>query len=391
MASQTHLLLDVADRCDAGNVEFSPQSGGPTLAGAVDWSVRKVRLSGGRSDGIDVVTLNNGCVELDVVPTRGMGLLGGTCRGLRLGWDSPVRLPVHPSLVNLESRGQLGWLDGFNEWLCRCGLAFNGPPGPDDDGTPITLHGRIANLPAHRVELTIDEADGGALILAGVVDETSMFGTNLELRSQVILPAGRPIVRIVDRVTNLGSKPQEYELLYHINQGEPFLDAGARVRTPFREMAPRDARAAEDVDTWDQYAPARSGYAEQVYFFHPMADAAGWSRVLLENPHQNCGLSVRFQTDTLPCLAVWKNTQAKQDGYCTGLEPCTDFPNHRSYERKQDRLRVLEPGQSEQLELEIEIASDAASVARLVDEITALQSLAEPEIHRLPHRKFSAG
>ena len=54
---------------------------------------------------------------------------------------------MHPAFVNLESRGQLGWLDGFNEWLCRCGLAFNGPPGADEDGTPITLtESAIRNL-----------------------------------------------------------------------------------------------------------------------------------------------------------------------------------------------------------------------------------------------------
>ena len=43
--------------------------------------------------------------------------------------------PVHPKFVDLSVRGGLGWLTGFDEWLCRCGLAWNGPPG-DDDGLP---------------------------------------------------------------------------------------------------------------------------------------------------------------------------------------------------------------------------------------------------------------
>lgn len=390
MNSRIIPLIDAERRFDAGDESFSSQHG-PVLPGAPGWSVKKERLRGGPSDGIDVVTLDNGALKLDVLPTRGMGLWRGECGGLRLGWDSPVKHPVHPARVNLESRGGLGWLDGFNEWLCRCGLAFNGPPGDDEDGTPITLHGRIANRSAHLVQLIIDPDDEGRLILEGTVDETSMFGTNLRLRSQVILPAGEPVVEIVDEVTNLGSRPQEYELLYHINQGGPFLGSGSQFHTPFREMAPRDARAAEGIDTWSRYAAPESGYAEQVYFFEPLAAGDGRSCVLLENAAADCGMAVRFQTDTLPYLAVWKNTQATADGCCTGLEPCTDLPNHRSYERRQGRLRTLNPGETETLQIEISLAGNASAVAAVREEIAAIQESSPPLIHQTPQEKFSAG
>ena len=45
--------------------------------------------------------------------------------------DSPVKEVVHPSHIDLESRGGLGWLEGFNEWMVRCGLEFAGHPGTD--------------------------------------------------------------------------------------------------------------------------------------------------------------------------------------------------------------------------------------------------------------------
>jgi murein DD-endopeptidase MepM/ murein hydrolase activator NlpD len=48
-----------------------------------------------------------------------------------LGWNSPVKEVVHPRLINLQSRGGLGWLEGFNEWMVRCGLENNGHPGVD--------------------------------------------------------------------------------------------------------------------------------------------------------------------------------------------------------------------------------------------------------------------
>lgn len=390
MSARIIPLIDAERRFDAGDESFSSQHG-PVLAGAPGWSVKKERLRGGPSDGIDVVTLDSGAVTLDVLPTRGMGLWRGVCDGLRLGWDSPVKHPVHPARVNLESRGGLGWLDGFSEWLCRCGLAFNGPPGDDEDGTPLTLHGRIANRSAHLLQLIIDPDDAGRLILEGVVDETSMFGTNLRLTSRVILPAGKPVVQIVDEVTNLGSRPQDYELLYHINQGDPFLGGGSRLHTPFREMAPRDARAVEGIDAWYQYAPPKSGYAEQVYFFEPLAGADGASSVLLENATGDCGMAVRFQVDTLPYLAVWKNTQALADGCCTGLEPCTDYPNHRAFERRQGRLRTLNPGQSETLQIEITIAANADAVALIRNQIAEIQEQAPPVIHPSPQERFSAG
>lgn len=388
MSAHVIPLLDSARNFDAGEESFSSQHG-PNFPGNPAWSVVKTRLKGGRSDGVDVVTLSHDQFSVDVLPTRGMGLWRGESQGQRLGWDSPVRQPVHPGFVNLESRGQLGWLDGFNEWLCRCGLAFNGPPGADEDGTPITLHGRIANLPAHDVRLILDTEESQSLILEGVVDETSMFGTSLRLTSRVILPLGRPVLRIVDEVTNLGSKPQEYELLYHINQGEPFLGDDSVVTTPFREMAPRDARGAEGIETWDKFDPPLSGYAEQVYFFEPVSDAAGWGRVVLKNPAAGCALSVRFTTSTLPYLAVWKNTQAKEDGYCTGLEPGTDFPNHRAFERKQQRLRMLAPGATERLELEIEVACRSETIADWDREIARLQSHAGAIIHSTPHARMS--
>ena len=44
---------------------------------------------------------------------------------------SPVEEIVHPKYIDLESRGGLGWLEGFNEWMVRCGLEFAGHPGED--------------------------------------------------------------------------------------------------------------------------------------------------------------------------------------------------------------------------------------------------------------------
>lgn len=92
------------------------------------WYIEKNRLKGGLGDNVDVVKVYNGRLSFTLVPTRGMGIWKGEFDGCFLGWDSPVKGLVHPHYVHLEDRRGLGWLDGFNEWVVRCGLESNGAP-----------------------------------------------------------------------------------------------------------------------------------------------------------------------------------------------------------------------------------------------------------------------
>src|SRR5437868_6865584 len=133
------------------------------LATPHDWSIRKRTLRGGLRDGVDLIEVHNGALSYSLLPTRGMGLWRGEYRGNYLGWKAPVLGPVHPKFVDLTARGGLGWLDGFDEWMCRCGLASNGPPGEDGftdkagkaQKKALTLHGRIANLAADYGEVRV--------------------------------------------------------------------------------------------------------------------------------------------------------------------------------------------------------------------------------------------
>ena len=70
---------------------------------------------------MELLTLDNGKLKITIIPTRGMGILDVKMDGIRLGWNSPVKEVVHPSYINLESRGGLGWLEGFNEWMVDAG------------------------------------------------------------------------------------------------------------------------------------------------------------------------------------------------------------------------------------------------------------------------------
>ncbi|NOY28743.1 MAG: DUF4432 family protein [Planctomycetes bacterium] len=114
------------------------------------------------SDGVQVIEVDTGRMRLSILPTRGMGIWRAELPdGERLGWKSPVHGPVHPKFVPLTDPSGLGWLDGFDELVVRCGLESNGGPAFDEENGRLVypLHGRIANRPAHHVSRRLRRHD----------------------------------------------------------------------------------------------------------------------------------------------------------------------------------------------------------------------------------------
>jgi hypothetical protein len=349
-------------------------------------SVRKRTLRGGPGDGVDLIEVDNGALRFAVLPTRGMGLWRGSFRGMPLEWRSPVPGPVHPKFVDQGRRGGLGWLDGFDELLCRCGLEWNGPHGTDR-GTPLTLHGRVANLPAGRVEV---RAGGRAVAVIGQVEEASLFGPRLRLTAAFETEADSPTLTVRDTVENLGGQPAEVQMLYHCNLGPPLLGEGSRVRLAVRELSPLTPRAAEGIDGWDRFAAPAAGFAEQVYVADPLPDADGRTLALLHDAAGGCGLLLRWAVRELPCFTLWKNTAAEADGYVTGLEPGTNYPNFKTFERQQGRLVVLPPGGRWSATWALTALDTTEAVAAAVAEVERLQGRQTPVVHRTPQPRFSA-
>jgi hypothetical protein len=112
MAETTWTLTNWADHTYVEQLEVTPQLVGGAAQG---YRVRKHRLRGGLSDAVDVVHVDNGTLSFDVLPTRGMGLWKASLGGESVGWNSPIRGPVHPAFVPLADPSGLGWLDGFDE------------------------------------------------------------------------------------------------------------------------------------------------------------------------------------------------------------------------------------------------------------------------------------
>ena len=332
-----------------------------TDAGSI--AVRHGRFTGGLSDGVEVVVIDTGVAETWVLPTRGMGLWQIVANDVRYGWDSPVPGPVHPDRVPVMDPSGLGWLEGFDELLVRCGLRSNGAPQFDDSGRlEYPLHGRIANLPANDLRIEIDSKNGH-VDLSGTVIESRLFFQNLRLVSRLRMTANQPTVEITDDVTNDAASPSSIQLLYHINVGAPVLGDGATIDASIQSIRGKDDVSAAEIDQWHRCGPPQTGYTERVYLAEAQSDPSAesprpiqsssgggkWAHVSITSPKTDTdprGLRVWYDVETLPRLNVWKNTAAFDDGYVVGLEPATGHPMTRREEEAAGRVVPIEPGQT---------------------------------------------
>lgn len=388
MTTQRYVLTDVASNLYLEDFAVSSKDE-PRLG------VRKSRLRGGLSDGVDVVVLDNGRWSVSVLPTRGMGIWQANCNGFPLRWGSPAQLPVNPAFVDQTADGGIGWLKGFNELLCRCGLEANGPPGVDPlTGRPITLHGKIANLPAHHVEVELSNpahssGEPRSISVTGVVDEAMLFGTHLRLTSTVRLEAHSNRLTIRDEVRNMKGTSAELQLLYHTNVGRPLIGGGAKLHAPIREAAPRDAVAAAGMATFDHFEEPQAVYPEQVFFFDLAADETGNTLVLIETADGERGLTVEFNKSQLPWFILWKNHIPEADGYVVGLEPSLNFPHFKAFEREQGRVRKLAPQETWSAEWHLAMHTGTAALDAVKTRIRTLQGPNPPIVHRTPKPGWS--
>ena len=360
--------------------------------GKARWSIKKRTLHGGKQEGVGLIEVDNGELQFRVIPTRGMSVLDVTMGDVRLGWNSPVKEVVHPSYINLHDRGGLGWLDGFNEWMVRCGLSFAGHPGEDkfinnvgaEATMDLTLHGKIGNIPASEVVVVVDKKAPHRIRIRGRVNEVSFYGPNLSIWTEISTVPGSNEFRISDELTNNGTFDEEFQIIYHANFGRPLLGKGARMLTASTKIVPFNDNAAKAIDKQEVYPAPTKGFTEEVYKIYPKADKVGNATAVLVNPKGDRGVTMSWPVKQLPFLTQWKNTAAETTGYVTGIEPGTGFPHNRNYERKFGRVPKLAPGKTRSFDLDFRILGSKSEVESAVGDVKKLQGTTGPEIQKEP-------
>jgi hypothetical protein len=321
-----------------------------------------------------------------------MSVLRVESGNVRLGWNSPVKEVVHPQFINLQSRGGLGWPEGFNEWMVRCGIEWAGHPGRDEfrnhHGEKIemdlTLHGRVGNIPASEVEVFIEAGPIPRIHVCGLVEERMFHGPQLSLWADISTELGSHSVRFDDAITNCGAFDQEFQILYHANFGTPLLGSGARFSGAIARVSSFNSHAAKDVGHYREFAGPKPGFVEQVYCVHPLAGADGRTEMMLQNANADQGVSFTFPVAQLPFVTLWKNLASEAEGYVTGIEPGTGFPYTRQREREAGRVPKLGPNETRRFTIDVAIHPDRDGVAAAEQRIQAIQGGIETAIDPNP-------
>lgn len=347
------------------------------------FSVTMRTLHGGRQEGVSIIDIDNGTMKLSVVPTRGMNVLHASVGDLRMGWDSPVNEVVNPAFIELNGRGGLGWLEGFNELVTRCGYEWVGHPGIDN-GELLTLHGRAANIPASKVTLHIDEKPPYAIRLKGELKEQAFKKVDFSVQTELVTDPGSARFVLNDTLTNNGDYPKEYQALYHNNFSTPFLEQGARFEAPVKQVSPFNEKAKGDLADWQTYRAPTPDYDETVYNVVPYGNAKGDTLTVLHNQAGSLGVAVGFNTQQLPVFSLWKNTDTRGQGYVTGLEPGTSFSYNRRYQRPLNLVPTIGPKEQRQFQISYSLLADKGAVDKALGEVKTIQAGRTTEVRKEP-------
>lgn len=215
-------------------------------------------------------------------------------------------------------------LEGF---LFTCGPDHIRHPEPFDDGSArkFPLHGSFSSHPAKiiassdtecRAEIAVSHADG--------------HQSRLERHWRLDEETGT--VFLSDRVTNTGDSAFPVFLMYHMNIAAKLFDDAVRLEGTMFEGGGFGWRFGPEPGS--------------VFCVPAEADADGWAQMRL-GPIAAIGgktLTVRFDTESLPHLQMWRNQQAP--AHVLGIEPVS----HRWVSRKElgeaGEWIMLEPGES---------------------------------------------
>ncbi len=314
--------------------------------------IRLLELSDGKGRGCRVLDVWTGTgFRFQVNADRALDITSCDFKGVPLAWRSSAG-DANPAFY--EPHG-LGWLRSFpGGLLTTCGLNQFGSPS-QDNGVEFGLHGRISNLPATQMNYrTFWDGDDYMLEISGEIRQSALFFENLVLRRRLTMKLGSSRLLIQDVVTNDGFDPSPHMLLYHFNLGFPLVSEHAQLHLQAESPQPRDADARAGLDGWDRFQPPTHGYREQVFIHCPRIGQDGNATVELTNPRMGIGMRWKYDATSLPYLMEWK--MMGEGAYVVGIEPANcNGTGGRASTREKGKLPVIEPGESLQYSIELEV------------------------------------
>lgn len=325
--------------------------------------LRRCRGTEGAEAGVAQIEVRTGAgLAYTVVPSRAMDISLAEFGGAPLSWQSPNGVP-HPAFY--EPEGQRWLRTAVGGLLMTCGLTQVGAPS-QDNGQDLGQHGRVHHIPARQVVAEGRwQEDEYEMRLAGVVEETAIFGEYLRLTREIRSWLGRNRIVISDTVENMGFAPTPHMLLYHFNFGFPLLSEETEIHIPSQRVVARDEGIP--VPGYDRWQAPEAGYQEHVYYHEAFQSAqpalSGTEErvnALVVNPRfplpggeRPLIMRLTWSPTQLPRMVQWKMPGAGT--HVLGLEPANCHVDGRAGEREKGTLVVLEPGEARQYDMELEV------------------------------------
>lgn len=310
------------------------------------FGVEKMRLSGGKGDGMQMLFVRNGKgLEFWISADRCADISRLSFKGDNFGYFSPCGY-VSPKYYDDKGAGFLkSFTAGF---FTTCGLTAVGSPC-NDNGEELPLHGTISNTPCENIGYWTNE-DG--IHIKAIVRDAAMFAHQLILEREYIVSLDDNEIYLCDKVKNIGNADSPLEILYHCNMGYPLLDENAKISIPSSKVEARDSHAKTGLADCLEVEKPQKGYQEMC-FYHTLC---GQTEVSIFNPKIKKGLKMAFDTNELKCFTQWKMMGEYE--YVMGLEPGNCTPDGRDVCRKKGILEILKPGESKTFNLKFKFTEE---------------------------------
>lgn len=235
--------------------------------------------------------------RLDLTPQSVLDVGSAVFHGVDLSPGSAVPTDGDPRIDKA--------LPGF---LFTCGPDHIRHPVPIEgvsDGRRYPLHGSLSSNPAQ--DILIEEDEGEVICEARVAVSLAQGGSaELARRWRADRRVGH--ITLDDVISNTGDTPWPRFAMYHINFGTGLFDENTRLTGA---MLPGGSQ------------PWRFGEGDTQIFCVPAAETAehGWAEIVVGPIAALDGRSVhiRFRTDSLPYLQVWRNQSP--GSAVLGIEP----------------------------------------------------------------------
>ncbi|KKX29291.1 DUF4432 family protein [Rhizobium sp. LC145] len=220
-------------------------------------------------------------------------------------------------------------LEGF---LFTCGPDHIRHPEPIEkhaDGKKYPLHGSFSSHPAEIVFW--DAQEEGAECRARVPVTMANGGTAL-LERHWRIDGATGEVSLADKLTNTGTKAFAPVHMYHMNIGAWLFDDHVKLTGRMLEGGGFPWSFGEDPGGVFCVPASEAGEQWAQIALGPIAAIGGLT------------LKVKFRTDTLPHLQIWRNQQAP--AHVLGIEPVSHRWVSRYELAEKGELHLLKPGRS---------------------------------------------